>query len=70
MGYGFWKRVGDVVAKKVVTEQAFEAGQKGEAPPQYSNSEAGQYLQQLSDEAYQKGQKSLLTKIGSKLIDE
>jgi hypothetical protein len=69
MSYGFWRRVGDVVAKNLVTEKAFEAGQRGDSPPQYSNSDAGQYLQELSDQAYERGQKALLVKLGNRLTD-
>jgi hypothetical protein len=64
---GFWQSLGETMAKKIIVDRAFEAGQKGEPPPSYSNSEAGQQLQRISDEAYEKGQKSVLVKIGNKL---
>jgi hypothetical protein len=66
---GFLKIVTEVAAKRVVVNRAFEAGQKGEPPPVYSESEAGRYLQQISDDAYKKGQQSVLVKIGKKLSE-
>jgi hypothetical protein len=64
---GFWRSFSESIAKKAVVDRAFNAGQKAEPPPSYSNSEAGKQLQRISDEAYEKGQKSVLVKIGNKI---
>lgn len=66
---GFFRTVSEIMAKKWVVDRAFEAGQKGEPPPVYSDSEAGRHLQQIFNEAYEKGQKSILTKIANKLAE-
>jgi hypothetical protein len=66
---GFIQSLGETVAKKLVVDRAFEAGRSGDPPPSYSDSEAGRSMQRLSDEAYEKGQRSVLVKIGNKLAD-
>ena len=64
---GILRIIGESMGRKIVVDRAFEAGQKAEPPPSYSNSDTGRRLQRISDEAYEKGQKSVLVKIGNKL---
>ncbi|OHA87759.1 MAG: hypothetical protein A2644_01125 [Candidatus Zambryskibacteria bacterium RIFCSPHIGHO2_01_FULL_39_63] len=49
--------------KQRITDKAFEAGKNGQPPPQYSILE----VQQISDNAYSQGQKSVLVDIGNKV---
>ena len=66
---GFWATFVEIGAKRMAAEKGFNAGLKGEAPPQFSSSGAGRLLQQVSDDACDKGRQALLNKAAGIVID-
>ena len=68
---GFWTRVGARVVVDGVSRISFARGQQGQPPLNtFSDTPVGERLRKIADDAYDKGQKSVLVKIGKKIAGE